>query len=219
MDTLEPADVDQASGSRLRAIADQLVRLGPSRTNPHAFHETKSDLVHELRSISLGLDQVRVLSGPAHRAMPLPINPLRANSTTTQTPSTAAGVSHCRHCLRRLRRAVRLVNEILGALRLEKHPDKTAIGRIERGFDFLGYRFSREGLGLAKATIQRFVERAARLYEQGREQPNGCSRLGVYVRRWVGWAKGGLSSRRTDPGNAGRALGGGPPLPTPAQLP
>jgi hypothetical protein len=27
-----------------------------------------------------------------------------------------------------------LVNEILGALRLEKHPDKTVIGRIERGF-------------------------------------------------------------------------------------
>jgi hypothetical protein len=29
---------------------------------------------------------------------------------------------------------LRLVNEILGALRLEKHPDKTFIGRIERGF-------------------------------------------------------------------------------------
>jgi RNA-directed DNA polymerase len=98
----------------------------------------------------------------------------------------------------KLRRAVRLVNEILGALRLEKHPDKTFIGRIERGFDFLGYRFSREGLGLANATIQKFVERAVRLYEQGREQPNGASRLGVYVRRWVGWAQGGLPSSRTD---------------------
>ena len=52
MDTLEPAERsayrsddttgNQAAGSRLRAIADQLVRLGPSRTNPHAFHETKS---------------------------------------------------------------------------------------------------------------------------------------------------------------------------------
>ena len=120
----------------------------------------------------------------------------------------------------KLRRAATLVNEILGSLRLEKHPDKTFIGRIERGFDFLGFHFSREGLGLAKATIQRFVERAARLYEQGLEQPNGCSRLGMYVRRWVGWAKGGLSSRRTDHGSAGRALGGGPPPPTPlAQLP
>jgi RNA-directed DNA polymerase len=112
----------------------------------------------------------------------------------------------------KLRRAVRLVNEILGALRLEKHPDKTFIGRIERGFDFLGYHFSRAGLGLAKATIQKFSERAARLYEQGREQPNGCSRLGVYVRRWVGWAKGGLSSRRMDPGNVWSGSRRRPPL-------
>jgi hypothetical protein len=29
-------------------------------------------------------------------------------------------------------------------------------------------------------------------------KPNGSSRLGVYVRRWVGWAKGGLPSGRTD---------------------
>jgi hypothetical protein len=111
----------------------------------------------------------------------------------------------------KLRRAVRLVNEIGGALRLEKHPDKTAIGRIERGFDFLGYRFSREGLGLAKATIQKFVERAARLYEQGREQPNGCSRLGVYIRRWVGWAQGGLPSSRTDTETRAGILGGSRP--------
>jgi RNA-directed DNA polymerase len=98
----------------------------------------------------------------------------------------------------KLRRAVTAVNEILGSLRLQKHPDKTFIGRIERGFDFVGYHFSRAGLRLAEATIQKFVERAARLYEQGREQPNGSSRLGVYVRRWVGWAKGGLSTSRTD---------------------
>jgi RNA-directed DNA polymerase len=35
------------------------------------------------------------------------------------------------------RRAVGLVTQVLGSLRLEKHPDKTFIGRIERGFDFL----------------------------------------------------------------------------------
>ncbi len=98
----------------------------------------------------------------------------------------------------KLRRAVTAVNEILGSLRLQKHPDKTFIGRIERGFDFVGYHFSRAGLRLAEDTIQKFVERAARLYEQEREQPNGSSRLGVYVRRWVGWAKGGLSTSRTD---------------------
>ena len=41
----------------------------------------------------------------------------------------------------KLRRAVRAVNELLGSLLLEKHPDKTFVGRIEKGFDYLGYQF------------------------------------------------------------------------------
>ena len=80
---------------------------------------------------------------------------------------------------------------MLGALRLEKHPDKTFIGRIERGFDFLGFHFSRDGLMVAKATIERFVARGTRLYEQDQKEPSGPSRLGMYVRRWVAWAAAG----------------------------
>jgi hypothetical protein len=49
----------------------------------------------------------------------------------------------------KLRKAVKLVNEVLASLGLEKHPDKTFIGRIERGFDFLGYHFSPDGLTAA----------------------------------------------------------------------
>jgi hypothetical protein len=37
-------------------------------------------------------------------------------------------------------------------------------GRIEPGFDFLGYRFIRAGLTLARATLENFVERWRRLY-------------------------------------------------------
>jgi hypothetical protein len=48
---------------------------------------------------------------------------------------------------------------------LEKHPDKTAMGRIEKGFDFLGYHFSPQGLSLAQKTVDNFVEKALRLYE------------------------------------------------------
>jgi hypothetical protein len=88
----------------------------------------------------------------------------------------------------KLRRAVKAINEVLGVLELEKHPDKTFIGRIERGFDFLGYHFSRDGLTVAKATIMRFLERASRLYEQERGKPGGSPLFEVYVRRWVGWA-------------------------------
>jgi hypothetical protein len=91
-----------------------------------------------------------------------------------------------------LRRAVRAVNEVLSALHLEKHPDKTFIGKIERGFDFLGYRFGAVVLQLAQATIEKFVEQATRLYEQGRRERRKAPLLGRYVRRWLGWANGGL---------------------------
>jgi hypothetical protein len=79
------------------------------------------------------------------------------------------------------------VNTILDNLKLEKHPDKTFIGRIDRGFDFLGYRFVAEGLRLAAQTKQRFVERATRLYEQGA----AASRIGEYVRHWLTWVRSG----------------------------
>ena len=62
-----------------------------------------------------------------------------------------------------LRQAVREVNQALGALGLKKAPDKTFIGRIEKGLDFLGYHFSPEGLTVAQNTIERFVARATRL--------------------------------------------------------
>ena len=78
------------------------------------------------------------------------------------------------------------------ALPLEKHPDKTFIGRIERGFDFLGYHFGPEGLTMAARTIEQFVERAIRLYEQEPGAASTDSRFGMYVRRWAGWAEAGL---------------------------
>lgn len=95
--------------------------------------------------------------------------------------------------LGKLRLAVRAVNRILGALRLEKHPDKTFIGRIERGFDFLGHHFDySEPHHMAARTIAQFVKRALRLYEQEPGAASNHSRLGMYVRRWVGWAVAGL---------------------------
>jgi hypothetical protein len=91
-----------------------------------------------------------------------------------------------------LRGAVKVVNPLLGALRLEKHPDKTFIGRIERGFDFLGYHFSRAGLTVAKQTITNFIEKASRLYEQERSAVLAAAVLEMYVRRWARWTSAGL---------------------------
>jgi RNA-directed DNA polymerase len=94
-----------------------------------------------------------------------------------------------------LRGAVRVVNQTLGALSLEKHPDKTFIGRIERGFDFLGYHFSPAGLSVAKQTIENFIEKASRLYEQRRSAGRAAAALGMYVRRWQAWVAGGLQPK------------------------
>ena len=88
----------------------------------------------------------------------------------------------------KLRKAVRMVNTVLEGLLLEKHPDKTFIGRAERGFDFLGYHFSPDGLTVAVGTLKRFVERIARLYEQGADY----SCIGQCARRWWQWVLAGL---------------------------
>jgi hypothetical protein len=58
-------------------------------------------------------------------------------------------------------------------------PRQDLYGRIEKGFDFLGYHFSPQGLSLAQKTIDNFVEKALRLYEQ--EPPHQrMKRLGEY---------------------------------------
>ena len=55
----------------------------------------------------------------------------------------------------KLRKAVRIVNETLAELKVEQHPDKTFIGRVRRGFDFVEYRFTSSGLiGVARQTVK-----------------------------------------------------------------
>jgi hypothetical protein len=86
------------------------------------------------------------------------------------------------------------VNQTLAELHVEQHPDKTFIGRISRGFDFLGYAFKPAGLDAAPPTIERCAQRVSQLYEQGVD----LIRIGTYVQRWLRWAGSGL-----------RALGAG----------
>jgi hypothetical protein len=71
---------------------------------------------------------------------------------------------------------------------MQQHPDKTFVGRISRGFEFLGYSFSALGLsGIARVTGERFVERVTQLYEQGADKV----RIGQYIRRWCRWLTSG----------------------------
>ena len=88
----------------------------------------------------------------------------------------------------KLKKAIRVLNQTFNELRLEQHPDKTLIGRAERGFDFLGDHFEREGLSVTVITIERFKERITRLYEQGAN----INRIGQYVLKWVQWTCAGI---------------------------
>ena len=89
------------------------------------------------------------------------------------------------------RQAVRRLNQCLNTLRLEKHPDKTFIGRIGKGFDFLGYHFSRKPLEVAQKTREKHALHIIRLYEQLRQKKatsdEVASTLGLYVKRWQRW--------------------------------
>jgi len=92
----------------------------------------------------------------------------------------------------KLRRTIRMVKQGLSRLGLATHPEKTWVGKSERGFDFLGYHVSQEGFTVAEATVTRCVTRIRQLYEQERRRPTQSSPFGVYVSRWWRWAEGGL---------------------------
>lgn len=98
----------------------------------------------------------------------------------------------------KLRKAIRTVNETLRELRVEQHPDKTYIGRIANGFDFLGFHLSQAAdpsaspakpnhapiqVSLSAKIISNFLHRMARLYEQDA----GQDRIALYVRHWLRW--------------------------------
>lgn len=88
-----------------------------------------------------------------------------------------------------MRDAVRIVNETLNILRVVKHPDKTFIGKVDRGFDFLGYFLKPGMLNVSISTLKRFAQRIAQLYEQGAD----IVRIGEYVRHWCMWVRAGIT--------------------------
>ncbi len=88
----------------------------------------------------------------------------------------------------KLRKAIKAVNEVMSELRVLKHPDKTFIGRIARGFDFLGYWFSPAGLGIAGKTVARMVDKVSRLYGQGADE----GRIETYLNHWWRWVRSGV---------------------------
>jgi RNA-directed DNA polymerase len=94
------------------------------------------------------------------------------------------------------RKAVKQLNHILNGVKQEKHPDKTYIGKIEKGFDFLGYHFSLEQLKVAQNTLKKHALHIIQLYEQLRKKKATSHEvaysLGMYVTRWQQWCTAGL---------------------------
>ncbi len=95
-----------------------------------------------------------------------------------------------------LRAAIRSLNEAIASVGLCLHQEKRFVGRMDKGFDFLGYQIhpSRR-LRPSAESLRCLVVRAGRLYEQG----DDIGRLRQYVTRWTPWLWGaldGLVSRK-----------------------
>lgn len=98
------------------------------------------------------------------------------------------------------RKAVALMNQQLAQWKLHKAADQTDIGKISKGFDFLGYRFDGQSLTLAAKTVRKMTQKWQQLYEQaGKNKPaskrkyfdvGACVR---YLLRWIRWTTAGLN--------------------------
>ena len=101
-----------------------------------------------------------------------------------------------------LRRWIGKINKILTGLKLEKAEDKTFVGKIDKGFDFLGFHFSREGLTVSKMTVKKFNDKLTasvhkwrnRFYESGlktvkkmKGEKTLAESISLYVKNWKKW--------------------------------
>lgn len=89
-----------------------------------------------------------------------------------------------------LRKAVSRLNRHLSASGFEQHPDKTFIGRVEKGFDWMGFWFTDKGCtSVAPRALKNRTMKLRRLYERFRHQPAvRAERMAQYTRYWLRWA-------------------------------
>jgi RNA-directed DNA polymerase len=97
-----------------------------------------------------------------------------------------------------LRRAVRAVNQHFNQLKVAQAPDKTFIGKISKGFDFLGYQFGKEKITVSTRTLHNHIRRLTQLYEQNKHQPNWKMLLDDYRQHWVTCVYSGIPSSILD---------------------
>ncbi|WP_185236188.1 reverse transcriptase/maturase family protein, partial [Teredinibacter franksiae] len=96
---------------------------------------------------------------------------------------------------RQLRCGVKIMNQVLNRVGMVKAHDKTFIGKLSKGVEFLGYFFkggttqlAAQGLKVAQKTWVNHWHKLTRLYEQkaSREALRG------YVQKWLVWVRSGV---------------------------
>ena len=95
-----------------------------------------------------------------------------------------------------LRKALKQQYGALQTLRVAMHPDKTFIGKVSKGFDFLGFHLTPTGVTVSDTSLSRHEQKVARLYEQGAS----TKRIRAYRLRWLAWvglAAGALATAPT----------------------
>jgi hypothetical protein len=101
-----------------------------------------------------------------------------------------------------LRKAVRTVNQHFNQLKIEQALDKTFIGKISKGWDFLGYHFDGKHLTVATKTVEKHVLHCRPFYGQLRKKKaisdEMALALGLYVKRWLRSAAAGLQGFKID---------------------
>lgn len=90
----------------------------------------------------------------------------------------------------KLRQRIKEATTIMKSLHVECHHDKTWLGRVKNGFDFLGFRITPASIHPSTASVSRRDAKIARLYEQGADRKS----IGQYLRRWLGWSSIGFLS-------------------------
>jgi hypothetical protein len=95
-----------------------------------------------------------------------------------------------------LRRVVKQVYEYFDLSGFIPHPDKTQLGRIEKGFDWLGIWFGETETTIAPRAVENHRLRRVQLYERARfsgmTHAEAELRVRAYVKRWNIWAQGML---------------------------
>jgi len=98
------------------------------------------------------------------------------------------------HC----RKAVKTLNQFFNYFGFKQHPNKTFIGNIGKGFDWLGYQFDQTGLiDISPRSKETYLNKLRKLYEQALAQADltsnqNMAKVVAYINHWRRWARSGL---------------------------